>query len=96
MATTNAGAFNVARAELTLNADSSAIVVLSYTSVATGAIVVRRILTIPADHTKAITDQNGAVVAASVPAGLATTLDNIATNLDTTISNGATGNKLNL
>ena len=96
MATTNAGAFNVSRIGITINTDGSMAVVLSYTNASTGAGVVTRILTVPADTSKAITDQLGNVVANPVPAALATAISSFLTQVDTSIANGASGNKLNL
>lgn len=97
MPTTNAGAFNIQRIGVTVQPDNSMSVVLDFTNASTNAQVVTRIITIPANSANPITDQLGNVIAAGgTYSGLATAISSFLSNLDTAISNAATGNKLNL
>lgn len=96
MATTNAGAFTLQRLDTSIGSDGSMTVALQYINASSGAVVVTRRIFVPAAQANAITDQLGNVIAATVPTALANAVTTFLTQLDSTISTGATGNKLNL
>lgn len=97
MATTNAGAFTVQRIGITIQQDNSMTAILSYTNASTGANVVTRLLNVPANASYPITDQfNNVIAAGGTYATLANAIASFLTQIDTSISSAATGNKLNL
>ncbi len=92
-ATAPGGSLTVARGQVTVNADGSATIALSYAN-AGGNTVSIRALTVPVSG--AVTDQFGNVVSATVPAALATAISTFAAQLDSMVAAAATGGKLNL
>jgi 3-oxoacyl-[acyl-carrier-protein] synthase III len=95
MATVNGGAFTVSRGPVTIYPDGSTTLVLNYVG-ANSVTVHSRVVFIPANAANPIVDQYGNQIAATVPAALATATTSYASQLDTTIGNGATGGKLNM
>jgi 3-oxoacyl-[acyl-carrier-protein] synthase III len=95
MATVNGGAFTVSRGPVTIYPDGSTTLVLNYVG-ANNIVVSSRVLFIPANQASPIVDQYGNQVSATVPGALATATASYTGQIDTTISNGATGGKLNM
>lgn len=94
-ATATGGSLTVTRTVSCTAADGSANVTLEYVN-ASGIVVTQRVLLVPADRSKSITDSYGNVIAATVPTSTSSTIDSFDTNLDTQIGNAATAGKLNL
>jgi hypothetical protein len=95
-ASVNSGVFQAKRIGMTFNQDDSFAIVLKYTNTATGKDVVTRIITIPANHSSPIFDQNGTQVAASTPGAMGTAIDTFLTQVDSLMTSGAAGGKLDL
>jgi hypothetical protein len=95
LVTTNGGAFSVARNTAHLAPDGSLVVQIDYSSPASGMLV-SRVLNVPANPSNPITDAAGNVVSATVPTALANAIAALASQLDSNISAGASGGKLNL
>lgn len=95
MSTGVISALSVVRGELSIHPDGSATVELRYLSAA-GLIVLSRTMRIPSDPTQPITDGQGNIVAATVPAALASAVSTFASQIDSNIVAAATGGKLNL
>lgn len=96
MPTTNSGGFNVTRTNVTVDVSGNWLVTLIYSNATTNKEVVRRVLLIPANSSLPITDQDGNIVAATVPGALSTALTTALSQIDSNVSTGASGNKLNL
>jgi hypothetical protein len=95
-ASVNGGTFQAKRIGMTFNQDDSFSIVLQYTNAGSGKNVVTRIITIPADHSQPIKDQNGTQVAATTPGPMATAIDSFLAQVDSLMTSGASGGKLDL
>ena len=93
-ATAPGGTLTVGRSFVAVEADNTTRITLGYTNAA-GVTVHQRMLLIPADGSKVV-DQFGAVLATPAPAALVNAITTFTSQLDTLISNAASGGKLNL
>lgn len=95
MPSVNAGAFNVNRDTVVLRPDGGCSISLRYNNLG-GQQVVQRTIFIPNVQAQPIVDDRGGQVAAQVPAALFSAIQAFITQLDATISSGASGQKLDL
>lgn len=94
MATINGGTITVSRGRVHLDPDGNCVIIVNYSNPA-GVIFHSRTLTVLADGSQ-VRDEYGTIIAAPVPAGLASAISSFASALDTSIANGAAAGKLNL
>jgi hypothetical protein len=95
MPTVNAGSFTVTRMSANLDQQGNLMVYLLYTVTSGGKQFHTRTFQVPASG-GAISDQFGTVLAASVPGPLAAAVTAFLAQLDSTITNAASGGKLDL
>lgn len=94
MANVSGGTLTVVLASCNVLLDGSAQINLRYTTA--GERTLSRSLNVPANRTRAITDDSGRTVSNTVPNGLATAIDAFVTQLDGLVATGAAAGKLDL
>ncbi len=95
MATVNNGEFTVTRHSLRFTPNNDLIVELVYANAVSGRVISRRLVAFPSAG-GAVTDGEGTVFSASVPAAISNAVASLLSAADSTIANGASSGKLNL